>query len=52
MFEKLLDMATLASLTITIWTLKTVQSMLKPKYKVFSYEKIKKKKNISYLDIR
>lgn len=52
MFGKLLDMATLASLAIAIWTLKAVQSMLKPKYKVFSYEKIKKKKNISFIYIK
>ena len=46
MLENLVDIATFASLAISIWTLKAIQSVRKPRYKVFSHEKIKKKKKI------
>ena len=44
MLENLVDIATFASLAISIWTLKARQSVRKPRYNVFSHEKIKKKR--------
>lgn len=52
MLENLVDIATFSSLAISIWTLKAIQSVRKPRYKVFSHEKIKKKKKISLIYIK
>lgn len=52
MFGILIDIATFASLVIAILTLNTVQNLLKPKYKIISYEQIIKNRKLSFIYIK